>query len=101
MNLYWNHLSLFDTGLWRLEPPDPCPGSEDDGVYQGGQDHRLPVPAAQELPEGRGPLRQENRRCLRGQASRHQRSAGGGSGLPRISPWHAVWFQPYGNETNF
>ena len=89
-------LTVYMTGLWRLEPTDPSAGSENDGLHPCRQDHRVPVWAAEEMSERRGPVRAQDGGRVRGQAARHQRSAGGGSGLPGPSEGPAVRLQPYG-----
>ena len=46
------------------------------GLHQGGGDHAVHVRPAQEVPQGRGPLRAQDGRHLRRQALRHQSSGG-------------------------
>ena len=90
---------MFSIGLWRLEPADPCTCSAHNGLYPRWQDHRVPVWAAAEVSEGRGPVRAQDRGGVCGQAPRHQRPARGGPGLPWPAARPALRLKPHGTTT--
>ncbi len=83
-------------GLWGPQPSDPGPGCPHHGLHPGGQDHRVPVWATEEVSEGWGPVCEEDGGCLCGQTSWHQCPDGGGSGLPGLPQRSHCWLKSHG-----
>lgn len=84
------------TGLWRPQPSHPCPCCSYDGLHPRGQDHRIPLWAAEEMPEGRRPICEEDGCCVCRQTPRYQCPAGGGPRLPGHPERPNLRLQPHG-----
>lgn len=83
-------------GLWGPQPSHPGSGRPHHGLHPGGQDHRVPVWASEEVPEGWRPVCEEDGSCLCGETSWHQCPDGGGPGLPRLSKRSHCWLKSHG-----